>query len=258
MVKAIPDLKITVTCWLFDPTTKSFKEDTINASQDQSKPPVPPRNPVLRLTKMDDFTVLCLLDCLPEEIAEIKIAQPPHQQRYSMGESLKVHPDGTITAELLVRMLYTSKADAPEGTGEHGEWKLLPKTGPDDPLPDEQPKEADQKSFYNSETRCIDPIAIAKVVNQTLVDSKTYPKMYTDAVPNASMLGMELSDPACKWFTHALTSYIFIIANHNRRSNHSPTQSHTAPTPKQRNLGPTYRAQPLSHVHPPTLDRAHA
>ncbi|KAH8654009.1 hypothetical protein BGZ60DRAFT_435848 [Tricladium varicosporioides] len=193
VVKAIPDLKITVTCWLFDTTNQKFVEDTNK----------PPRNPVLRLTKMDDFTILCLLDCLPEEISEIKIAQPPHQQRYSMGESLKPAADKSITAELLVRMLYTSK-DAPEGTGEHGEWKLLPDgvTPPGTKDKNEQPSHEEQVSFYNADTRCINPIAIAQVVNNKLRNSQKYLNKYDDPVPNACILGMELSDPAYSLTIH--------------------------------------------------------
>ncbi|KAF8851876.1 hypothetical protein BDZ45DRAFT_678781 [Acephala macrosclerotiorum] len=194
VVKAMPDLKITVSCWLFDAKNSVFVEDTNK----------PPRNPVLRLTKMDDFTILCLLDCLPEEINEIKIAQPPHQQRYAMGESLKPAADGSITAELLVRMLYTSEKDAPEGTGSHGEWRLLP-DGVDPPGttdPDEQPSHADQVSYYNDKTRCINPIAITQSVNDILQKSKKYPKMYIDDVPNSCVLGMELSDPAYSLTIH--------------------------------------------------------
>ncbi|KAH7356949.1 hypothetical protein BKA65DRAFT_218378 [Rhexocercosporidium sp. MPI-PUGE-AT-0058] len=184
VVKAIPDLKITVLCWKFNPKSKTFGED-----EDKL-----PRNPVVRLTKLDDFTILCLMDCLPEEIQQIKIAQPPHQQRYAMGDSLKSEDGKPITSELLVRMLYTNSA--PEGVGEKGVWPALP--GPADPegAINEQPPEEVQKDYYDADTRLIHPIKIAESVNTILLHSTKYKGMYTDEVANACVLGMELSDPS--------------------------------------------------------------
>ncbi|KAK0100918.1 hypothetical protein ONS95_007360 [Cadophora gregata] len=181
VVKAIPDLKITVLCWNFDPVTKSFGEDL-----DQ-----PPRNPVVRLTKMDDFTIMCLMDCLPEEIHQIKIAQPPHQQRYAMGYSLKAEDGKPIISELQVRMLYTN--NAPEGTGEKAVWPLLPGPGT---AANEQPLDEVQKNYYDENTRLIKPITIADSVNSILLRSQKYKGMYTDKVANACVLGLELSDPS--------------------------------------------------------------
>ncbi|KAG4435923.1 hypothetical protein IFR05_008580 [Cadophora sp. M221] len=181
VVKAIPDLKITVLCWKFNPESKTFGED-----QDKL-----PRNPVVRLTKLDDFTILCLMDCSPEEIQQIRIAQPPHQQRYAMGDSLKSEDGKPIVSELQVRMLYTNSA--PEGVGEKGVWPLLP--GPGSAI-DEQPPDEVQKDYYDPDTRLINPIRIAESVNTILLDSTKYKGMYTDEVANACVLGMELSDPS--------------------------------------------------------------
>lgn len=150
VVKAIPDLKITVNCWLFDGT--NFVPDNT----------VTPRNPVVRLTKLDDYSILCLLDCLPEEIREVVISQPPHQQRYAMGHNLGPNAlIASITPELQVRILYTDKTQAPEAAGEDGEWKMLPSI--------EQPTSAEQASYWNQQSRCINPIAIADDVRVRLI-----------------------------------------------------------------------------------------
>jgi hypothetical protein len=177
VVKVIPDLKIMVKCWAWDGTQYVKDNATL------------PRNPVVRLTKLDDFTILCLLDCTPEEIQEIKISQPPHQQRYAMGDFLQsTTVNAAITPELNIRMLYTDKTKAPEGKGDSGAWKPLPLG--------EQPTKAEQTSFWTSSSRCINPIAIAEVVNKRLNDHNDG---YTDPVATSALLGLELSDPVCKF-----------------------------------------------------------
>jgi hypothetical protein len=173
-VKAIPDLKITVTCWKFDPSTKTWNPDTKDGRRD----------PVLQLTKMDDFTILCLLDCLPEEIYEIRIAQPPHQQRCTMGES--VLKENNYVPHLRVRMAYTSSTTT--GVDEDGSWPFL--TGSDAPT--------DEASYYNVKTRMINPEAIAKSVQNALLNSSEFPKLYTDPIENSCILGLELNDPCCR------------------------------------------------------------
>ncbi|KAJ9607109.1 hypothetical protein H2200_008181 [Cladophialophora chaetospira] len=170
-VKATPDLKITVFCWAWDATTSTFSPDIDEKTR---------RNPVVQLTKMDDSTILCLLDCLPEEIFEIRIAQPPHQQRFAMGDAI-VEVGGKLQAELQVRMLYTSSDTT--GTKEDGTWPFL--TMP-----------ADEASYFKPETRMIQPEAIVNSIERALLTTTKYPGLYTDKITNSCILGIELND-AC-------------------------------------------------------------
>lgn len=140
VVKALPDLRITVT--------------VVGSTRD----------PVLQLTKKDDFTLFCLLDCLPADVQQLKISQPPHQQRYAIGDAFIPQQDGTVGPELLVRMLYTLAKDAPEGTGDAGIWPNLPSV--------EQPKE---DGYYKQDTRCIQPGVIASSVNTALLNFHNIP-----------------------------------------------------------------------------------
>jgi hypothetical protein len=83
LIKAIPDLRITVT-W-----TNPDK-----------------RHPVCRWTKWDDQTVMCLLDRMPQELDSITLSQPQHQQRFALGS----HIDSTAGSEAItfeLRTLYT-------------------------------------------------------------------------------------------------------------------------------------------------------
>lgn len=200
VVKAIPDLKILVKCWLWDGSKYIVDNSKL------------PRNPVVRLTKLDDFTILCLLDCSPEEIQEIKISQPPHQQRYAMGYYLGPNTlDAVITPEMQLRILYTDKSKAPEATGEDGEWKMLPgkeqlNLPEKERVPIEQPTDAEQATFWNDKNRnrCINPIAIADVAKTRLNNSTAFPNVYKDDFSTSALIGLELSDPA-----HALTIKVF-------------------------------------------------
>lgn len=172
VVKAIPDLKTTVTCRTYDPTTSKWVDST--------------RDPVVRLSRLDAGTILCLLDCLPEEISNITFSQPPHQQRFALGAGLTAQtlPDGTLTAstDVIVKMLYTQAAPT-------GSWE---------PLPENELHTLDQSNFYNANTRCINPKAIADNVRKLLTNTPTYPNDYQDPFSNSSMLGLTLNDPSCK------------------------------------------------------------
>ncbi|KAL8908170.1 MAG: hypothetical protein Q9207_000993, partial [Kuettlingeria erythrocarpa] len=90
LVKAIPDLRVTITCRRVE--GNEVMED-------------PNRTPLVRLTKMDDHTLLALLDCLPEEIYKILLVQPPHQQRFTAP----VAADGV---PYTLKRLYTRGAPA--------------------------------------------------------------------------------------------------------------------------------------------------
>jgi hypothetical protein len=173
-VKAIPDMKTAVSCRIYDVQKKLWAPDK-------------DRDPIVRLTRMDLSTILCLLDCLPEEIDQITITQPPHQQRYAMGAGLKAvkQSNGSIVAktDLQVKMLYTTAA--PDGT-----WPTLPP---------EEIQKLDQSGFYNTDTRCIDSKSIADNVQQLLTNSVKFPNDYVDAISNSSLLGLVLNDPCCTY-----------------------------------------------------------
>jgi hypothetical protein len=172
-VKAIPDLKVTVTARTGDATNSKWIE-------------TPSRDPLVQLTKMDDFTILCLLDCLPQEVIQVVIAQPPHQQRFAMGASLKPDPSGNIAPELEIKMLYTTN-------GPTGIW----------PLASVQPDAGDQLLYYSPKTRVIVPTEIANSVNKALLASNAAsvkqgsPVLYGDQVPDSCLVGLELNDPSC-------------------------------------------------------------
>lgn len=172
VVKALPDLKTTVNCRKFDEVKSVWVEDE--------------RDPVVRLTRMDASTILCLLDCLPEEILAITIAQPPHQQRFKMGSGIAVEelPDGTLngTTDFVVRRLYTKNAPS------DGRWPMLDQS---------VSQSLDQSGFYNANTRCIDPEAIA--TNITDFFNTKYPNDYADDFSNSAMLGLLLNDPSCRY-----------------------------------------------------------
>ena len=189
-VKAIPDLKVTVTTrtWNGSAWIKDVNRD-----------------PVVQITKMDDFTILCLLDCLPQEMYQVTIAQPPHQQRFAMGASLKPDNNGKIVPELEVRMLYTNLDAATKAAGDTGMW----------PIATVQPSLTDQGTYYQSETRVIDPTSIANSVNKVLLASSNLstPVSYNDVVADSCVLGLELNDPSCKFnfVIHiSCKTYIFI------------------------------------------------
>lgn len=175
VVKAIPDLKITVTARMWNST--AWIEDLS-------------RDPVVRFTRMDDFTILCLLDCLLEDIFNLTIAQPPHQQRFAMGESLKPDDNDRISPNIEVRKLCTTPAKAPEGTVDDGIWPSL----------DKSIQPMDQGNYYDPDNRCIKPAVIAKSINDALLKSNNPngTKFYDNDIPDSCVLGVELNDYSCK------------------------------------------------------------
>jgi hypothetical protein len=193
VVKATPDLKLTARAW-----------DVTTSPDGQTKTVL--RDCLLRHTKMDDNTILSLVDCLPEEIAYITMAQPAHQQRFAI--ECKLHDDNDprvkkITPNMSIKRLYTDPKQAPPLRGDFEqslEWKAFENRDFDKfhlPTPNQQ-------EFYDDRIRCIKPAKIAQAVNDVLQkwgsDSSfngTAP--YDDAVPNSCILGLELNDPACKY-----------------------------------------------------------
>ncbi|KAH6871249.1 hypothetical protein B0T10DRAFT_500717 [Thelonectria olida] len=99
VIKAIPDLRVTVRC------RKATGPGVYDIDDS--------RAPLIRLTKIDDFTLLALLDCFPEHIHDITLSQPPHQQRFTAPTS------PTEGLAFPVKQLFTS--GAPDGP-----WPIWP------------------------------------------------------------------------------------------------------------------------------------
>jgi hypothetical protein len=204
-VKAVPDLKLTVRCWTRVPMQGAGNENKYEWVVD------PNYDPLVRHTKLDDSTILSLLDCAPEQIAYIEMAQPAHQQRFAFGVDVgyddTTHLVNKITPEVDSIKLFTNAARAPPND-ENGrapdpalleaadmEWKALltnPLTSP---------------SFYDSRSRCIDSIAITEAICAKLVewgqqkgtfDESEPPQYPAKGVASSSMFGLEMNDRACK------------------------------------------------------------
>ena len=198
-VKATPDLRLKVTCWKkLTQADPKYPDETVFPQWVEDVD----RDPLVRHTRMDDFSIFSLVDCLPEEICMIRFSQPPHQQRFALGSNpMFDHVKGIVTdveTKMLLNRLYTSKKLAPPFDPKQHEvisqihkyvWPELPEQIPD------------QTGFYDWTTRCLRPITIANKVNdQVLAWSNAYPdeKPYTITVSNSSVLGLQLNDPACK------------------------------------------------------------
>lgn len=159
LIKVMPDIRVTVTC-------RAGSAAPYSAD--------PNRQPLVRLTKMDDYTIMGLVNCLPEEIFEITFAQPPHQQRYVAAATL----DPTPTYQ--IRQLYTSNAPA-------GMWDaVLPK---DQSYP--YPTPAAMAKWYDYSSRCVNVLQMAVDIT-TLLNTTSDFKSYPDSVNFA----LELNDPS--------------------------------------------------------------
>jgi len=187
-VKAAPDLKVIVTRYQLPDATTTWTEDAQH-------------DPILRLTRLDDFTILCLLDCALDQVCKITLAQPPHQQRFALSVSVTTNPDTdeveSVVPALQIKALYTNASTAPEGSGKDGIWPELPY--------DFQFETGGETGFYDPATRRISADEIARGVVGKLSDwnkanggATTGP--YTDPVPDSCVLGLQLSDPCCKSF----------------------------------------------------------
>ena len=180
-VKAAPDLRVTVTRFQFDTSKRSWVEDE---SYD----------PLLRHTRLDDYTIFCLVDVPLDQICKINLAQPPHQQRFAFSVQPTFHPDTgavkDITNELKISKLFTNESLAPEGNGPEGEW---PELDPDYQLTTKQEAE-----LYDSIIRCV---VLGKWNSDWKIAHKVPPKSlgpYEDAVPDSCLVGLQLNDPCCK------------------------------------------------------------
>jgi hypothetical protein len=167
LIQVMPDIRITVTC---------RKGTAPNFVVDDS------RQLLVRLTKMDDFTILALLDCLPEEIMSIVFIQPPHQQRYVAGITLT-----PPTFEL--RSLYTQNPPT------SGVWPPLESS--------KQPTAVQMAKWYDAPSRCLDLLqmysdfspALATADFQSLIDSTVMALELNDASYQLTILPPTGSSP---------------------------------------------------------------
>lgn len=190
VVKVAPDIKVTVTRYMQDPSQK-WVEDTNH-------------DPVLRHTRLDDFTILCLLDIPLDQVYSITLAQPPHQQRFAFSGKLveRTDPDTKLTTttyrpEVLIQKLYTN-ADTAEKeaavANPPGSWAELDEKY--------QISETDQEAgFYNMSARRVNADEVARTVVTQLAKWNTdqgASAPYADPVPDSCVLGMQLNDPCCR------------------------------------------------------------
>jgi hypothetical protein len=176
LIKVMPDLRITVT-WKTAPDAAADTTDL--------------RAPVCRWTKWDDETLMALLDRQPEELDNITLAQPPHQQRFSLGSYVRKastsDPQVGNLVEFDLRRLYTMN-DPPV------EWPEMPwpKIGPDGKDWTGRPT-----TWLDFNTRILDVAKMAGDINYALRSQNVSSSQpYNDTVPNSCELGLELNDPS--------------------------------------------------------------
>ncbi len=200
-IKTTPDLRLTVTCWMLETKadgTKTWVED-------------PKRDPLVRHTKMDDFSILSLVDCSPDEICAIRFAQPPHQQRFSLSSTLTYDRSTGLVAkakaDVKLTRLFTDKALAPPVLDPYDnskhvdaaaamEWRTFEDSWI---VRDGDTTVVDQKDFYNDTTRCIDAVKITQTANDKLNlwaqgDKFNGKPPYQDAVASSCVFGLEMND----------------------------------------------------------------
>jgi hypothetical protein len=164
LIKAMPDLRITVT-W------------------DQ---PDPKRASVCRWTRWDDQTLMALLDRQPQELMNIRLSQPQHQKRFSFGAQIDTdfHTGAqptqppTFNFTFPMRKLYTEHLPPDDE-----EWVVVP-------LPS-----SDVSGWINTTTRVLEVDKMAHEMNAKLQRTGEY----TDDVANSIELGFELNDN-CYYF----------------------------------------------------------
>lgn len=166
LIKVMPDLKITVVCRKVTGTPPSTSDDTS-------------RKPLVRLTRLDEFTMFALLDCYPEEISRIVFIQPPHQQRYVAAASGLdgQHPD--------FELIQLFNVNAPQTTN----W---PPLAP----PSRYPSRGNMDKWYSSGTRCLDTISMARDIEPALIKTDTGSGGFISGATDSVILSLELNDPS--------------------------------------------------------------
>ena len=168
IIKVMPDLRITV---------KWHQPDE--------------REAVCRYTKLDDITILCLLDRQPEELDQIILAQPPHQQRFSLGSDVRPAADPTKNPimEFPLKKLYT------KGAPEDLPWGNVPDN--------KQPTQTELQGWYDFPSRMVNVRKLATDIHgKLLFGTSNDAQAYVDPIATSSELAMELNDP----------SYFFVIS----------------------------------------------
>ena len=130
IIRVMPDIRIVVRCRKVDPNGALVPEET--------------RLPLVRLTRMNDNTIFALLDCMPEDLFDIRFIQPPHQQKF-------VKPTKP-------RQLYSR--GAPTVTDSGGSWEPIP--------PSRMPTDGEIQLWYNQDTQCLDVLRMYGALVQAL------------------------------------------------------------------------------------------
>jgi hypothetical protein len=199
VVKSTPDLRLKVTCWTRGKVEDPDKPGTFKDGWVED----PKRDPLVQHTRMDEFTIFSLVDCLPEEIYMIKFSQPPHQQRFALVYNVRDENSTERTARVIVKRLYTDKDQAPPhdphdaavlSEDDKYKWNSLPSNE----------EISSHTDFYTVASRCIKPQKLADEANKRILQWANDPiyqrkPPYTDTVPNSCILGLELNDPACMY-----------------------------------------------------------
>jgi hypothetical protein len=132
------------------------------------------RATICHLTAINDTTLMCLLDRGPEELDIIQLTQPPHQQRFSLGENISFDPKTNIpTVEFELMDLYTKNPPA-------GEW----------------PRGSPTKStvVWDPSTRCFDVGQLKTIISKYMTDNLPDYKD-DDNLVTSLPIGLELNDP---------------------------------------------------------------
>jgi len=128
---------------------------------------------------------MCLLDRLPEELEKIQLTQPPHQQRFSLGESITPGKDldpPSVEFELLE--LVTDKDHIP--LGDEGQWDRIPAKPP-----------ISSTTVWDPHTRCMDMPELKTLIlnNMTKNPQNKSCEFYKDPIVTSLPIALQLNDP---------------------------------------------------------------
>jgi hypothetical protein len=143
------------------------------------------RAPISHLTAINDTTLMCLLDRLPEELEKIQLTQPPHQQRFSLGESITPGKDldpPSVEFELLE--LVTDKDHIP--LGDEGQWDRIPAKPP-----------ISSTTVWDPHTRCMNMPELKTLIlnNMTKNPQNKSCEFYKDPIVTSLPIALQLNDP---------------------------------------------------------------
>jgi hypothetical protein len=178
------------------------------------------RAPICHLTAINDTTLMCLLDRLPEELQIIMLTQPPHQQRFSLGENIALRatkPDGTTipaSVEFELLELVTDKNHIP--LGDQKEWERLTPIS--------------STKVWSEETRCMDMPELKKLIleNMTKESNKSH-KFYNDDVVTSLPIALQLNDP-CYYLNYKNLTPVYKKQTPRQLWSGSTTGASTMPT----------------------------